>query len=159
MHCLPYWDPVDHTILGTLHNWEEGILKNHLHVLWGIGRDDNTEQKLKDIDFEEYWTDADVLESASELEELCQEAAEHSAEMAHAMAQMLPPDPSSPSPVDHPSLPSTPTQGMFLPDSDTQDLDLLDPDFIPWHIPSDDPPFSFSDDQLHTIQDCITLPT
>ena len=162
MHRLPYWDPVDHTILGTLYNWEEGILQNHLRVLWGIGRDDNTEQKLKDIDFEEHWTDTDVSESASELEELRQEAAEHSAEMAHAMAQMLPPDPSSPSPVDHPSSPSTPTQGMFLPDSDTQDLDLLDPDFIPQHIPSDDPPFSFSDDQLHAIQECIsniTLPT
>lgn len=46
MHHLPYWDPVKHTILGFMHNQIEGVMKNHLHTLWGIEWDEKEEQKL-----------------------------------------------------------------------------------------------------------------
>ncbi len=39
LHRLSYWDPVKHVMLGYMHNWLEGVLMQHLRVLWGIGRD------------------------------------------------------------------------------------------------------------------------
>ena len=33
LHCLPYWDPVKHVVLSFMHNWLEGVLQHHLHVL------------------------------------------------------------------------------------------------------------------------------
>jgi hypothetical protein len=160
LHRLSYWDPVHHTILGFLHNWVEGILKYHLRTLWGIGRDEKQEEKLKDVDLDEQWTDADISDSASELDELRQEVAEHNNQAAQAMAHMLPPDSPSLSPTTLDSSSSTtPTQPLFAPDIDMDDLH--DPDFIP-PLPLDTPPFNFSEPQLQTIHSCIeniTLPT
>jgi len=32
-----YHDPVQHTVLGIMHNWLEGILQHHIQLKWGIG--------------------------------------------------------------------------------------------------------------------------
>ncbi|KAF8905481.1 hypothetical protein CPB84DRAFT_1844888 [Gymnopilus junonius] len=163
LHRLSYWDPVNHTILGFLHNWVEGILKYHLCTLWGIGHDEKQEEKLKDVDLDEQWTDADISDSGSELDELCQEVAEYDNQAARAMLHMLPPDSPSPSSTTLNSLdsssPTTPTQPLFAHDTDMDDLH--DPDFIP-PLSLDTPPFNFSEAQLQTIHSCIeniTLPT
>jgi hypothetical protein len=37
LHELFYRDPVQHTVLGVMHNWLEGILQHHTRVKWGIG--------------------------------------------------------------------------------------------------------------------------
>jgi hypothetical protein len=37
IHRLHYRDLVQHTVLGMMHNWIEGILQHHTHVKWGIG--------------------------------------------------------------------------------------------------------------------------
>jgi len=37
LHRLTYQDPVRHTLLGAMHNWDEGILQHHAQVKWGIG--------------------------------------------------------------------------------------------------------------------------
>ena len=45
--------------------------------LEGIGHDEDESQKLKEMDYDEQWTDADLSESADELDELCCEADEY----------------------------------------------------------------------------------
>jgi hypothetical protein len=57
-----------------MHNFLEGILQHQLRSLWGIGRDEDESHKLKEIDHDEQWTDADLSESADELDELHCEA-------------------------------------------------------------------------------------
>jgi len=37
LHRLTYRDPVQHTVLGVMHNWIEGILQHQARVKWGIG--------------------------------------------------------------------------------------------------------------------------
>ncbi|KAJ3539844.1 hypothetical protein NMY22_g4550 [Coprinellus aureogranulatus] len=37
MYLLSYRDPVQHTMIGVLHNWFEGVLQHHVRVLWGLG--------------------------------------------------------------------------------------------------------------------------
>ncbi|EKM75724.1 hypothetical protein AGABI1DRAFT_102734 [Agaricus bisporus var. burnettii JB137-S8] len=37
LHELFYRDPVQHTVLGVMHNWLEGILQHHTRLKWGIG--------------------------------------------------------------------------------------------------------------------------
>jgi hypothetical protein len=37
LHRLDYRNPVQHTVLGMMHNWIEGILQHHARVKWGIG--------------------------------------------------------------------------------------------------------------------------
>ncbi|KAF8219833.1 hypothetical protein L208DRAFT_1135995, partial [Tricholoma matsutake] len=53
LHCLPYWDPVKHVVLGFMHNWLEGILQHHLCSLWRIGQDEDESQKIKEIELDE----------------------------------------------------------------------------------------------------------
>lgn len=57
-----------------MHNWLEGILQHHLHTLWGIGRDENESQKAKEMEKDEQWTEEDVSDSASELDNILQDA-------------------------------------------------------------------------------------
>ena len=37
LHQLFYRNPVQHTILGVMHNWFEGLLQHHTRRCWGIG--------------------------------------------------------------------------------------------------------------------------
>jgi hypothetical protein len=37
LHRLAYRNPVQHTVLGLMHNFLEGILQHHTRVRWGIG--------------------------------------------------------------------------------------------------------------------------
>jgi len=76
LYELDYWRPQKHVVLGYMHNWNEGILKDHLRTLWGIGRDgghtESANQRLADEQFD----DADMEESGSELGDLAKEQEE-----------------------------------------------------------------------------------
>ena len=173
LHHLPYWDPVKHVVLGFMHNWLEGILQHHLRALWGIGRDEKESQNIKEMEEDEQWNEEDVLDSADELDDLFQEAAEHD----HEAMQDTPP-PMSPSPSS--SLTGTPTiSSLTLSESSStstatqshpnpyaydfdMDDDDDDDDDDSEYIPADTLPFNFTEPQLQAIRDCIrdiTLPT
>ncbi|KAF8235114.1 hypothetical protein L208DRAFT_1543788, partial [Tricholoma matsutake] len=68
-----------------MHNWLEGVLQHHLCALWGIGWDEDESQKVKEVEKDEQWSEADVSDSAEELDDLFQEAAKHNLEAAMAM--------------------------------------------------------------------------
>lgn len=171
LHSLPYWDPVKHVMLGFMHNWLEGILKHHLRTLWGIGPEE-TQRADEEVEKDEEWTDADTFESASELDDLIQEAAEASAAAAGAgagawadfeMHDIPPPTPSpslTPSQQSDSSLTSTPSEQQprpYLFDvEENEDPDDLD------YMPDNGAGFSFTDVELQAIRNCIsniTLPT
>jgi hypothetical protein len=156
-------------MLGFMHNWLEGILKHQLRMLWGIGPEE-TQKVDEEIEQDEEWTNADVSESASELDDLLQEAAEASAVAAAAEAladaemQDIPPPTPSPSltPSQHSNSSSTPTPSEHQPqpylfdfeeDEDPEDFN---------YVPNNGTPFSFTDVELQAIRNCIsniTLPT
>ncbi|KAF8226985.1 hypothetical protein L208DRAFT_1299046, partial [Tricholoma matsutake] len=66
LHNLPYWDPVKHVVLGFVHNWLEGVFQHHLCAPWGIGQDEDESQNVKEVEKDEQWSEADVLDSAEE---------------------------------------------------------------------------------------------
>lgn len=49
-HLLTYRDPVRHTLLGSMHNWFEGVLQHHVRVLWGLGSAPLRPQQTHDKD-------------------------------------------------------------------------------------------------------------
>ncbi|RDB22345.1 hypothetical protein Hypma_010543 [Hypsizygus marmoreus] len=159
LHSLPYWDPVKHVVLGFMHNWLEGILQHHLRTLWGIGQSEDETQKAKEIGKDEEWSDTDMSDSADELDDLSQEAADFAAR------PQTPPMSLSPSPTSmsldldsDSSSSSTPTP-MAAPYAFSDDEDDSDDDYIPL---DDTIAFHFTDAQLQAIRDCIhdvTLPT
>lgn len=73
IHVLPYWNPVKHVVLGYMHNWLEGVLEEHQRTFWGIGRDLWRQNIAKEVDAEERFSDMDIEESGSELDELREE--------------------------------------------------------------------------------------
>lgn len=170
---LAYWDPVRHVVLGFMHNWLEGILQHHLRTLWAIGRDQKEAQKVKNIDDDEIFSESDIFESESELEDLIEENASYarrSESMDTDQTTSLPPISHSPSP----NRSGTASSGTATPrhqiqenpyphyldsiDSDSDDNDTVDLDYMP----TDPIPFNFSDAQLTAIHHCIrdiTLPT
>ncbi|KIJ90700.1 hypothetical protein K443DRAFT_15008 [Laccaria amethystina LaAM-08-1] len=157
LHCLPYWDPVKHVLLGYMHNWQKGVLKHQLRTLWAIGPEEGSQNNGQAIDEKEQWTATDVSESASELNELHQEAAEAEAAPLHQNPSF-----SSQHSDRSSTLSGTPTQDEPHPYAfDMQDEDeevTGDPDYI-----SDTQEhFTFTDAQLQAIRNCIsnvTLPT
>lgn len=70
MHDLPYWNPVDHTILGFMHNVLEGVLEDHLRRLWGLGRNKEAIKQIAEKEADEKFSDADTEEVRSEVESL-----------------------------------------------------------------------------------------
>ncbi|KAF8175306.1 hypothetical protein K438DRAFT_2045904, partial [Mycena galopus ATCC 62051] len=66
IHDIAQFDPVNHILLGFMHNWLEGVLMRHLRVLWGIGRPKTNEKKavgtLDDIDG--YATPSEMTETS-----------------------------------------------------------------------------------------------
>jgi hypothetical protein len=160
LHCLPYWDPVKHIILGFMHNWLEGILKHQLRTLWGIGPPEETHKANEEIEKDEQWTDTDISESASELDDLLREAAEAemqdippstpSLSQTSSVTQHSSASSSTPTPDNHQHQP-------YLIDVDENE-DYNDPDYVPINAT----PFSFTDIELQAIRNCIsavTLPT
>jgi hypothetical protein len=117
LHLLPYWDPVNHLVLGFMHNWLEGILVEHLRTYWGIGQDFKLQCRLDAEEIGNYQDeriiDSDASESMAELEDLEQEAS-NTADMD------FPPPSQSPTP----SI-ATVTPADFY-DSDTDDDDYVD---------------------------------
>jgi len=102
---LPYWDPVKHVMLGFMHNLLEGILENHLHILWGIGVPDDVQKATGEIEQDETFSESDVSKSASELDGLREEAKEAAEKATNAMQE----DPPSPTPSQTSSLSSSAT--------------------------------------------------
>jgi hypothetical protein len=88
LHELPYGDPVHHTILGTMHNWLEGVLQHHVCIRWGIGivpsktsednkLDDlmtNTQHPLDSV-LDNLGFESDIIDG--ELEDLYQESQQY----------------------------------------------------------------------------------
>src|SRR5271155_2872335 len=152
-------------MLGFMHNWLEGILKHHLRTLWGIGLEETRADE--EVEKDEEWTDADIFESASELDDLIQEVAEASAAAGawadFEMHDIPPSTPSSsltPSQQSDSSLTSTPSEQQprpYLFDvEENEDPDDLD------YISDNGAGFSFTDVELQAIRNCIsniTLPT
>lgn len=104
-HRLPYWDPVKHVVLGYMHNWLEGVLEDHLRVLWGIGRNQAHEKRAADAeeDFrrdreEEKWEESDVTDSASELESLHREVVDFNSQTSTSTLPTLAPGSQTPPP-------------------------------------------------------------
>lgn len=80
LHGLPYGDPVQHTLLGIMHNWMEGILQHHSRVLWGIGvvpskvdDDDNSPMAVAAHPLDEAFFNLDPGEDLDEEIELLHE--------------------------------------------------------------------------------------
>lgn len=68
LHQLSYRDPVQHTVLGIMHNWMEGILQHHVRTKWGIGMDEGSQTKGQESwnpsndDSDVEMLDAEILE-------------------------------------------------------------------------------------------------
>lgn len=45
LNRLPYRNPVQHTVLGVMHNWLEGVLQHQACKKWGIGASTNTNRE------------------------------------------------------------------------------------------------------------------
>ena len=144
-----------------MHNFLEGILQHQLRSLWGIGRDEDENQKLKEMDHDEQWTDADLSESADELDELRREADEYEQRILNEQNTPPPMSASSSSSSGMASpIMVTPTETNISPylyprgdDDDGNDLDYL---------PVDPLSFAFTESELQEIRYCIqniTLPT
>jgi hypothetical protein len=64
LHRLDYRDPVNHTVLGMMHNWIEGILQHHARIKWGIG---DAVKAPKDRDQDHGQTSTSRITSAAEF--------------------------------------------------------------------------------------------
>ncbi|KAJ7632000.1 hypothetical protein DFH06DRAFT_1101506 [Mycena polygramma] len=148
IHGSPGWDAVHNVMLGFMHNWLEGVLKHHRRVLWGIGR----KKAAKDKD--ELFSDSDISESASDLDELQEEhqrATQQNVPMASNDDEMEVDDEQS-------AASTTPTPSTFL-GLDVEGDDDDDADFIPDTVLDR---FELSDTCLKAIRACIRdvdLPT
>ncbi|KAL1657506.1 hypothetical protein GGF50DRAFT_12706, partial [Schizophyllum commune] len=178
LHLLPYWDPVKHTILGCMHNWLEGVLQNHLRNLLGIGRDVQGVRQAAELEQHERWTDADLSESADEVDDLHQEVeeADDSSGDETMRTTSTTPTPS------YSELPSgrfprnqtshTPSEAASHTAENSGPLDAHalffdldwgeDDDNDADYFPTGETPFEFTPAQLQLIHDCLseaTLPT
>jgi hypothetical protein len=152
---LPYWDPVKHVLLGFMHNWLEGMLEVQLRILWGIGAPDEVQKATREMEQDEMFSELDISDSASELDDLRKEAKEAAEQAANEMQE------DSPSPSCSATLSSsatpTPTSNAYQFDASDEDKnDDDDPDYV-------DPSIgNFNDSQIAAIRNCITnisLPT
>jgi hypothetical protein len=50
LNRLLYCDPVQHTVLGIMHNWDEGILQHHAWRFWGLGIDSLSDGSLHEAE-------------------------------------------------------------------------------------------------------------
>lgn len=158
LHRLTDRDPVLHTILGFMHNWLEGILQHQLRKLWGIGRDDKTQDEVKTStkDIWENLSESDLSESADELQALHKEA--ENAESSNVSLAPSISDSSSESSNGSSTPRGTPAPAlniyMDMSDDDSEDLDYV------FTVTQDS--FDFTDVELKKIHACIkdiSLPT
>lgn len=154
MHDLAQWDPVDHIVLGFMHNWLEGVLMRHLRLFWGIGRPKKAMTDVKNLgdldNLEEVLTEAEMSESASELEDLAQEAVSH---RTGNDTQQLPTFRTDMDVDGNESDRSTtPTSKTYLGISNDNDNDEDEEEFIILDAPG---MFNFSSAELGSIRTCI----
>ena len=76
-----------------MHNWLEGILQHHLHILWHIGVPEEVKKAVVKLEKDEQWSQPDSQESAEELEGL-QEEAEEALQQADVAAHAMRESPS-----------------------------------------------------------------
>ncbi|KAJ3737936.1 hypothetical protein EV360DRAFT_380, partial [Lentinula raphanica] len=101
LYRLPYYNPVQHLLLGFMHNWLEGVLAHQLRTLWGLGRDEKVGENLAKLDTEdEQYTDTDISESADELEGLRAESQEYSTRNSTLSSDSTPTPHNTPAPMD-----------------------------------------------------------
>lgn len=147
MHNLPQWDPVQHVVLGFMHNWLEGVVQHHLRMLWGIGRTKKLVTEMADLDKDEHFSASDISESESELEELAREL-----QQARSHQQSVERNNDSMDVDEEESAASTtPTPSNFL-SMDHDDDNDDDDDYLPTNFET---AFKFSPDQLQAIRTCI----
>ncbi|KZV59304.1 hypothetical protein PENSPDRAFT_543852, partial [Peniophora sp. CONT] len=154
-YLLHAWNPVDHVMLGYMHNWLEGVLKHQLRRLWNLGP---VKENAADMpDPETAAADASDIES--------------DASSSSSTASLRPTsDAEMPPPSSTPSGDSTPRASHFtLPldhlgddsDSDSDDDVEINVDFEAAPT-SSNAPFHFTDMQLSIVRGAIglvTLPT
>ncbi|KIK69734.1 hypothetical protein GYMLUDRAFT_992578, partial [Collybiopsis luxurians FD-317 M1] len=159
LNLLPNWDPVKNLILGFMHNWLEGVLEHQLRTLWGIGCDTEKAKALdeayKELISDEHYTEEDVSESESELDELRLEAEEYASTQSLSDASS---EHSTPTPQ-----PDDITSSTVMPiDIDIgEEGDDMDPDYNPL-FDNQQSTFRFSEEELSHIRSCIQemwLPT
>jgi len=140
-----------------MHNWQEGVLKHQLRVLWAIGPQEGYQNNGQAIGEGEQWTETDVSESASELDELHQEAAEAEASSLQQNLSFSSQHSGWSSTHSGTPTPDEPHPYAFdMQDEDDKATGDLD------YIPDTTEHFAFTDAQLQAIQNCIsivTLPT
>jgi hypothetical protein len=94
LHRLDYRNPVQHTVLGMMHNWIEGILQHHARVKWGIGgiaphsskyQDGNSNEGTPTDTTPSFNVDIDMLDD--ELRELEAESQAHRDTPSHSKRQ------------------------------------------------------------------------
>ncbi|KAJ7137633.1 hypothetical protein C8R46DRAFT_1234485 [Mycena filopes] len=98
LHLQPFWDPVKHTILGFMHNWLEGVLENHLRVLWGIGRTIQKAKQLIEIQDYEDLDEEDVERTGSEISSLLNDNLDDPAELESLRSSLASFGPATPVP-------------------------------------------------------------
>jgi hypothetical protein len=131
-----------------MHNWLEGILQHHLRILWGIGRKKAVKPK------DELFSESDVSESSSEVEELHREARQAQQQQPVQIASV---DNAMDVDDEESAASTTPTPSTYFnvaDDEDDEDEFFPDPELIPkFELPLHD---------LEAIRACIRdvdLPT
>ncbi|TDL15397.1 hypothetical protein BD410DRAFT_854748 [Rickenella mellea] len=160
-HDLEYWDPVMNVVLGTMHNWLEGVLEEHLRTYWGVGRNVQLQKILDEQENEERlleeWTESDASESADELDDLLKDAQDTDRDeddvmdYDYEMDLTCPPASATPSELDD----------DFDPMSDHDVLDVLDDSDLNY-LNIDETTYKITAEELESIRSCIKeviLPT
>ncbi|KAF9037878.1 hypothetical protein BDZ89DRAFT_982584, partial [Hymenopellis radicata] len=166
LHDLPYWKPVQHVVLGFMHNWLEGVLKNQLRGYWGFDRTTQEQRALEkkiqtkeedeDVDMDQEEEDDDDDGNLTESSVAPTEV-EFESQSSTGLTEIFDQQTTLVEGSDDEDTP-TPRNMTFamMPDDDDDDDD--DDDYL------DLPPgaFSFSEDQKTLVRQCIaemTLPT
>jgi len=135
-----------------MHNWLEGVLQHHLHILWCIGFPEEVKKVTVKLEKDEQWSQADSHESAEELEGL-QKEVEEANEQADMEARTMQSSPmlstrSNITPTqDDPQL--NPYAFMDIDNGDNDEMIDSNSNFVPLNSET----FTFSNSELAAICD------
>ncbi|KAJ7183718.1 hypothetical protein C8R46DRAFT_984939 [Mycena filopes] len=162
MHDLVDWDPVQHTVLGFMHNSLEGHAAEQLRSYWGIGRQSALEKDIKEQEKEETFSESDTSEAGDDLASLEEE-------MNTPLEDLMDLDAYREQTRSHSSEDGTPTPAASLPTAPLSSappagapLVEVDENYVPPGFDSTAGSFDFTDKELAIIRQCIKdvhLPT
>lgn len=162
MHNLFGWDPVEHTILGFMHNSLHGHAEHLLRMLWGIGRQGYVAKDLVEQRKEEQFSESDASEASEELPGLAEEL-ETSPEWRRTLVPSTAADDDMDIDSGEGSTTPTPENPGDLDMGNEEDEDDQDEDYFPADFDFDGAgAFDFTPEQLGIIRTCIKdvqLPT